>query len=49
MTDSVTDLFNMTKPEKEKYEDLVKELGILGIEPPIYAINVQSVHLDVKP
>jgi len=34
MTDSVTDLFNMTKPEKEKYEDLVKELGVLGIEPP---------------
>jgi heterodisulfide reductase subunit C len=34
MTDSVTDLFNMTKPNLKKYEDLVKELEILGIESP---------------
>lgn len=34
MTDAVIDLFNMTKPEKDKYKDLVKELEILGIESP---------------
>lgn len=34
MADSVTDLFNMTNPEKEKYEILVKELDILGIDSP---------------
>ena len=34
MSNAVTDLFNMTQPEKEKYDHLVKELGILGIESP---------------
>ena len=34
MTDAVIDLFNMTKPEKDKYKYLVKELEILGIESP---------------
>lgn len=34
MTDAVTDLFSMGKPEKETYKELVKELRILGVESP---------------
>jgi len=34
MSDGMTDLFNMSKPEKEKYKDLEKELSIIGIESP---------------
>jgi heterodisulfide reductase subunit C2 len=34
MSNGTTDLFNMSKPEKEKYKDLEKALSIIGIESP---------------
>ena len=34
MSDGITDLFNMSKPQKKKYEDLEKELSIIGLETP---------------
>lgn len=34
MSNGITDLFNMSKPEKRKYKDLEEELSIIGIESP---------------
>jgi len=34
MSEDMIDLFNMSKPEKERYNNLEKELAILGLESP---------------
>lgn len=34
MSDAITDLFTMSKPDKKKYDDLEKTLAILGLESP---------------
>jgi len=34
MSDGIVDLFNMSKPEKKKYEDLEKALDMIGLESP---------------
>jgi heterodisulfide reductase subunit C2 len=34
MNNGMTDLFNMSKPDKEKYKDLEEALSIIGIESP---------------
>jgi len=34
MSNGITDLFNMSKPEKDKYKKLETELAILGLESP---------------
>ena len=34
MNDGIIDLFNMSKPEKDKYDHLEKELTIIGLESP---------------